>query len=88
MEKLKNKSRAKVDAFVDSCEEFTDLQRAWIIFGLLHQQKRLSKYEPCAKENCTLIDLRKGLIVGSGICVKCGYFMGRADNYIDERFGI
>ena len=83
MEKLKNKSRAKVDAFVDSCEEFTDLQRAWAIFGLLHQQKKLSKYEPCEKDNCTLIDIRKGLIVGSGICVHCHGWVGRADGYAE-----
>jgi hypothetical protein len=83
MEKLKSKSKAKVDAITDSCEELKDSERAWLIFNLLRQQKRLSTYKPCTKENCTLIDIRKGLIVGSNICPKCFGYIGRADGYHD-----
>jgi hypothetical protein len=84
MEKLKNKQKAIVDAITDSCEELTELQRAWLVFNLMRQQRRLSTYKTCEKDNCTLIDLRKGLIVGSSVCPKCFGHLGRADGYREE----
>jgi hypothetical protein len=81
MKKLKRKSQIKVSALIEQSVSFTDLERAWLILNLHIQQKQLSKYQPCEIENCTLMDIRKGLIVGSGKCPHCHGFIGRADKY-------
>jgi hypothetical protein len=78
---MTKKEKAKIQATLDMWEDGTLSGRRELILGLMRQQKRLSNYQIINKDNCTLIDLEKGLIVGSGICPICTSFMGRADGY-------
>ncbi len=73
----------KITATVDMCEELTPKARQDLILKLLRQQKRLAENEPIDRDNCTLIDLQRGVIVGSGICPECRGWIGRAPDYLD-----
>ena len=62
-------------------KEFDREERRLLIVKLLAQQRNAfeGKKHDYNRDMCTLIDLEAGLIVGSGICPKCTYFMGRVD---------
>lgn len=66
---------------LDMTEEMSSEGRQDLLLKLLRQQNRLSQEEPAHTDNCSLIDLRTGKIVGSGICPKCRGWVGRAEQY-------
>lgn len=49
----------------------------------IQRKKYKGKRQNYNKDMCSLIDLKTGLIVGSGICGRCHGFMGRAEFYED-----
>jgi hypothetical protein len=81
---MNKKELTKIQATVDMCEELSSAGRQELIMQLLRQQKRLSNYENKDLENCTLIDLRKGIIVGSSICPTCMGWRGRDLDYLED----
>jgi hypothetical protein len=80
---MNKRELAKIDAIADMCEELKPEGRQNLLLKLLRQQKRLAVSEPIDKDNCSLIDLRRGAIVGSGICPECRGWIGRAPDYLD-----
>jgi hypothetical protein len=81
---MNKKQKAQNNAIIDMSEELTCEQRQDVILNLLRQQKRYGENEPADVDNCTLIDLKKGVIAGSGICPVCNYWVARGDDYVDN----
>lgn len=67
------------DEILAITSDLTPKQRKHLIVELLIQQRTLSDHTPIDRDDCTLIDLKNGLIVGSGICPQCRGWIGRAD---------
>jgi hypothetical protein len=61
-----------------------DMGASEIISLLTSQRKKYKgKRKDYDRDMCSLIDIKKGLIVGSGICPSCSGWVGRADAYDD-----
>jgi len=61
-----------------------DMGASRIQKNLMQQRRKYKgKRKDYDRDMCSLIDLQKGLIVGSGICGHCHGFMGRAEMYED-----
>jgi len=67
-------------------KELTTEDRVTHLIDTMRSQKRRNVGAEPNKDLCSLIDLKTGRIVGSGICPKCNYFLGRADDYRDDKF--
>lgn len=51
---------------------------------MMSQRKKYrGKIKNYEREQCSLIDVKRGLIVGSGICPHCNGWMGRAEYHED-----
>jgi hypothetical protein len=61
-----------------------DMGASLIQKNLMQQRRKYKgKRKDYDRDMCSLIDLQKGLIVGSGICPACRGWLGRADAYDD-----
>jgi hypothetical protein len=80
---MKQNELANTDAIADMCEGLSSKGRQELILKLLRQQGRLSDYSNKELENCTLVDLRKGIIVGSSVCPTCHGWLGRDVDYLE-----
>lgn len=61
-----------------------DMGASELVILLTKQRKKYKgKRKNYDRNSCSLIDLKKGLIVGSGICGHCHGWVGRADIYED-----